>query len=151
MSVLTDVDDFGGSPSDLTEASALAQLPVLRKDFTVSLNDVVDTRLMGGDCVLLIAAVLSETEMRSMVDVAREVGLDVLIETHDEVEVERSLDLGVEMIGVNQRDLVTFEVDHERAVRMASVIPPSVLRIAESGVRGHDDAQDLRQIGRAHV
>ena len=147
LSVLTDVDDFGGSPSDLTEASALAQLPVLRKDFTVSLNDVVDTRLMGGDCVLLIAAVLSETEMRSMVDVAGEVGLDVLIETHDEVEVERSLDLGVEMIGVNQRDLVTFEVDHERAVRMASVIPPSVLRIAESGVRGHDDAQDLRRAG----
>ncbi|MEY3111001.1 MAG: indole-3-glycerol phosphate synthase, partial [Actinomycetota bacterium] len=81
------------------------------------------------------------------VGVAREVDIDVLIETHDEAEVERSLDLGVEMIGVNQRDLVTFEVDHERALRMASVIPSNVVRIAESGVRNRSDAEDLRRAG----
>lgn len=147
LSVLTDVDHFGGSPLDLTEARSLTSLPVLRKDFTVSLNDVVDARLMGADCVLLIAAVLSAAEMADMVGVARDVGIDVLIETHDEEEVERSLDLGVEMIGVNQRDLVTFEVDHERALRMASVIPSNVVRIAESGVRNRSDAEDLRRAG----
>lgn len=147
LSVLTDVDHFGGSSADLAEARTLAALPVLRKDFTVSMNDVVDARLMGADCVLLIAAVLSSTEMTDMVRVARDVDIDVLVETHDESEVERSLDLGVEMIGVNQRDLVTFEVDHERALRMASVIPDSVLRIAESGVRNANDARDLRHAG----
>jgi len=147
LSVLTDVDHFGGSPVDLAEARSLTSLPVLRKDFTVSLNDVVDARLMGADCVLLIAAVLSAAEMADMVGVARDVGIDVLIETHDEEEVERSLDLGVEMIGVNQRDLVTFEVDHERALRMASVIPSNVVRIAESGVRNRSDAEDLRRAG----
>jgi len=147
LSVLTDVDHFGGSPLDLTEARSLTSLPVLRKDFTVSLNDVVDARLMGADCVLLIAAVLSAAEMADMVGVARDVGIDVLIETHDEEEVERSLDLGVEMIGVNQRDLVTFEVDHERALRMASVIPSNVVRIAESGVRNRSDADGLRRAG----
>jgi indole-3-glycerol phosphate synthase len=145
--VLTDVDHFGGSPADLAEARTLAALPVLRKDFTVSMNDVVDARLMGADCVLLIAAVLSTAEMADMIRIAREIGIDVLIETHDESEVERSLNLGVEMIGVNQRDLVTFEVDHERALRMVSVIPNNVLRIAESGVRNANDAQDLRQAG----
>ncbi len=147
LSVLTDVDHFGGSSADLAEARTLAALPVLRKDFTVSMNDVVEARLMGADCVLLIAAVLSSTEMTEMVRVAREVGIDVLVETHDESEVERSLDLGVDLIGVNQRDLVTFEVDHERALRMASVIPDSVLRIAESGVRNANDARDLRHAG----
>ena len=147
LSVLTDVDHFGGSPADLVEARTLCELPVLRKDFTVSMNDVVDARLMGADCVLLIAAVLSSTEICDMVGVAREIGIDVLVETHDESEVERSLDLGVEMIGVNQRDLVTFEVDHERALRMASVIPQNVVRIAESGVRSANDARDLRQAG----
>lgn len=122
-------------------------MPVLRKDFTVSLNDVVDARLMGADCVLLIAAVLATDEMRDMVEVARQVGIDVLVETHDEAEVERSLELAVDMIGVNQRDLVTFEVDHARAMRMASVIPSEVLRIAESGVRDAKDARNLRDVG----
>ena len=147
LSVLTDVEHFGGSHADLAEARTLSSLPVLRKDFTVSMNDVVDARLMGADCVLLIAAVLGPSEMSDMVEVAREIGIDVLVETHDESEVERSLDLGVEMIGVNQRDLVTFEVDHERALRMASVIPRHVLRIAESGVRNSNDARDLRDAG----
>ena len=147
LSVLTDVNHFGGSPKDLIEARVVSSLPVLRKDFTVSLNDVVDARLMGADCVLLIAAVLTTSEMRDMVEVARQVGIDVLVETHDEAEVERSLGLAVDMIGVNQRDLVTFEVDHARAMRMASVIPSDVLRIAESGVRDANDARNLRDAG----
>lgn len=147
LSVLTDEDHFGGSKDDLVAARGRCALPVLRKDFTVSRNDVVDARAMGADCVLLIAAVLSRSEMVEMIEVAREIGIDVLVETHDESEVDRSLDLGVQMIGVNQRDLVTFEVDHERAVRMAARIPSSVVRVAESGVRGRADATALREAG----
>jgi indole-3-glycerol phosphate synthase len=147
LSVLTDVDAFGGSPDDLVEVHARCALPILRKDFTVSLNDVVDARLMGADCVLLIAAVLDDREMAAMVEVAREIGIDVLVETHDEAEVERSLELGVSIIGVNQRDLATFEVDHARAVRMAARIPASVIRVAESGVRDRGDARSLRDAG----
>ena len=102
---------------------------------------------MGADCVLLIAAALSQPELVAFHQLATEIGLDVLVETHDEAEVERALLAGATMIGVNQRDLVTFQVDHERAVRMASVIPSGVVRVAESGVRDAIDAQSLRNAG----
>jgi indole-3-glycerol phosphate synthase len=102
---------------------------------------------MGADCVLLIAAALSQPELLAFHQLAVEIGLDVLVETHDESEVERALLVGATMIGVNQRDLVTFQVDHERAVRMASEIPNGVVKIAESGVRDADDAQSLRNAG----
>jgi indole-3-glycerol phosphate synthase len=147
LSVLTDVESFGGSVADLIDASGAVTCPVLRKDFTVSHNDVCDARIMGADCVLLIAAALDQHELLSFHQLALEIGLDVLIETHDEAEVERALVVGATMIGVNQRDLVTFEVDHERAVRMASLIPNHVLKVAESGVRDSFDAQSLRDAG----
>lgn len=147
MSVLTDEDFFGGSVDDLQRARAATQLPVLRKDFTVSLHDVCDARLMGADCVLLIVAALSAVELREMHALAIEIGLDVLVETHDEREIEQALDAGANMIGVNQRDLKTFAVDHERAVRVASHIPDGVLKVAESGVRNGDDASSLRSAG----
>jgi indole-3-glycerol phosphate synthase len=120
---------------------------VIRKDFTVSEFDVVDARLMGADCVLLIAAVLSANELKRFHDLATEIGLDVLIETHDESELDRTLGVGARLIGVNQRDLATFEVDHQRAERMAALIPTSAVRIAESGVRDAADAQRLRSAG----
>lgn len=147
VSVLTDSESFGGSVEDLQVVSERCGLPVIRKDFTVSLNDVVDARLMGADCVLLIAAVLSRSEMTEMIDVARLVGIDVLVETHDEREVELAVELGADLIGVNQRDLVTFEVDHERVVRTARSIPSDVVKVAESGVRGPGDARSLRDAG----
>ena len=102
---------------------------------------------MGADCVLLIAAALSQPELASFYQLANEIGLDVLVETHDEDEVERALLVGATLIGVNQRDLVTFEVDHERAVRMAAAIPNGVVKVAESGVRDASDAQSLRNAG----
>ncbi len=147
MSVLTDEHFFGGSVTDLQAARSATQLPVLRKDFTVSERDVCDARIMGADCVLLIVAALSIGELRQMHDLAGEIGLDVLIETHDEREVEVALEVGARMIGVNQRDLRTFEVDHQRAVRVASMIPPGVIKVAESGVRNADDAASLRAAG----
>jgi indole-3-glycerol phosphate synthase len=147
LSVLTDDVSFGGSVDDLVQARVATALPVLRKDFTVSELDVCDARIMGADCVLLIAAALSQPELVAFHQLAIEIGLDVLVETHDETEVERALLAGATMIGVNQRDLVTFQVDHERAVRMASVIPIGVIRVAESGVRDANDAQSLRDAG----
>ncbi|MEX0848354.1 MAG: indole-3-glycerol phosphate synthase TrpC [Ilumatobacteraceae bacterium] len=147
LSVLTDVDFFGGSVADLQAARAACSLPVLRKDFTVSLHDVCDTRLMGADCVLLIAAALTRDELVEMHGLAVQIGLDVLVEIHDEHELDAALAAGATLIGVNQRDLVTFQVDHERALRMAGVIPDGAVKVAESGVRGRDDAAALHAAG----
>lgn len=147
LSVLTDEHFFGGSVDDLQIARASTSLPVIRKDFTVSEFDVLDARLMGADCVLLIAAALTDDELSRFHDLAVQVGLEVLVETHDEHELERALNVGATIVGVNQRDLVTFEVDHARAERMASLIPPTVVRVAESGVRNADDARRLRDAG----
>jgi indole-3-glycerol phosphate synthase len=147
MSVLTDEQFFGGSVSDLQAARAATGLPVLRKDFTVSLFDVCDARLMGADCVLLIVAALTPAELRDMHALADQIGLDVLVETHDEHEVEIALEAGARLIGVNQRDLRTFEVDHQRAVRVANMIPAGVVKVAESGVRNAEDATRLRAAG----
>jgi indole-3-glycerol phosphate synthase len=144
LSVLTDEEFFGGSPADLTEARAAVGLPVLRKDFTVSLRDVYDARLMGADAVLLIVAALDDDELGSFLGAAREVGLDVLVETHDEDEVDRAVRAGADLIGVNQRDLVTFEVDQERAARVVAHIPQGVVRVAESGISGPEEARILR-------
>ena len=147
LSVLTDTVSFGGSPADLEAARTACALPVLRKDFTVSTHDVLDARLMGADCVLLIAAALDDTELRTFHDLATEIGLDALVEVHDEAELARALDVGATLVGVNQRDLVTFEVDHERALRMATAFPAGVVSVAESGVRGPDDAAALAAAG----
>jgi indole-3-glycerol phosphate synthase len=147
LSVLTDEEFFGGSVADLQAARAACSLPVLRKDFTVSERDVLDARLMGADCVLLIAAALDRGELIGFHQLATDIGLDVLVEIHDEPELEVALAAGATLIGVNQRDLVTFQVDHERAVRMAGVMPAHVVKVAESGVRGPADAASLRAAG----
>ncbi len=147
LSVLTDAEHFGGSPEDLAAARAACALPVLRKDFTVHPRDVCDARIMGADCVLLIAAVLDDVLLRECLTLAVGIGLDALVEVHDETELERALDLGARLVGVNQRDLVTFEVDHDRAVRMGAAIPRDVVSVAESGVRGRADAESLRRAG----
>lgn len=147
LSVLTDRDWFGGSPEDLAAARSSVEVPVLRKDFTVSEADVCDARLMGADAVLLIAAALDDAELRSFHELALEIGLDALVEVHDEAELERALAVGAGLVGVNQRDLVTFEVDTDRAVRVAAEMPADLVRVAESGVRGVEDATRLARAG----
>jgi indole-3-glycerol phosphate synthase len=147
LSVLTDTEFFGGSADDLGAARAAVSLPVLRKDFTVCERDVLDARLMGADCVLLIAAALTVPELVAFHALAVDVGLDVLVEIHDERELEAALAAEATLVGVNQRDLVTFAVDHERALRMAGVMPSHVVKVAESGVRGPDDAGRLYRAG----
>ena len=147
ISVLTDSDFFGGSVDDLKSARGAVDLPVLRKDFTVSLNDICDAKLMNADCILLIVAALNKDELSEFHKFASDLGLDVLVEIHDEPELDLALEIGAKMIGVNQRNLKTFEVDQQRAVRIAKKIPSSVVRVAESGVRTRDDASQLRDAG----
>jgi indole-3-glycerol phosphate synthase len=147
LSVLTDEAFFGGSPADLAEARAPVGIPVLRKDFTVAEADVYDARAMGADAVLLIVAALSDAELAAFAELAADLGLDALVEVHDEAEVERALAAGATLIGVNQRDLTTFTVDTERAVRVAGAIPAGVVRVAESGIGGPDDAARLADAG----
>lgn len=147
LSVLTDSAHFGGSAADLKQAKASTGLPVLRKDFTVDRRDVLDAKIMGADCVLLIVAVVSDVELSSFHELAVSVDLDVLVEVHDERELEKALSIGATLIGVNQRDLTTFEVDTDRAVRMASLMPTGVIRVAESGIRSPEDARRLTEAG----
>jgi indole-3-glycerol phosphate synthase len=150
LSVLTDREFFRGSPDDLRDARGAVALPVLRKDFTVTAADVCDARLMGADAVLLIVAALDDAELRDFHALARELGLDALVEVHDEAEVDRALAADARLVGVNQRDLVTFEVDANRAVRVGRVLTErggGVVRVAESGIRGPEDAAALAGAG----
>jgi indole-3-glycerol phosphate synthase len=147
LSVLTDTEFFGGSPTDLAAARAAVTVPVLRKDFTVSERDVADARLMGADAVLLIVAALDDGELLALHDLAVELALDALVEVHDEAELERAISAGATLIGVNQRDLVTFEVDRERAARVGGAIPPGAVRVAESGINGPEDIAPLVAAG----
>lgn len=147
LSVLTDAEFFGGSSGDLAAAGAATSIPVLRKDFTVCAADVVDARLMGADAVLLIAAALDDVELGDFHALAAELDMGALVEIHDEAELERALNVGVTLVGVNQRDLVTFDVDTDRAVRLAPLIPDGVVQVAESGVRSVADACRLAEAG----
>jgi indole-3-glycerol phosphate synthase len=150
LSVLTDREFFGGSAEDLREARGAATVPVLRKDFTVAAADVCDARLMGADAVLLIAAALDDTELRDFHTLAGELGLDALVEVHDEAELDRALAAGAGLVGVNQRDLVTFDVDANRAVRVGRALSErgeDVVRVAESGIGGPQDVAALADAG----
>jgi indole-3-glycerol phosphate synthase len=147
LSVLTDVEFFGGSVADLQAARAAVEVPVLRKDFTVGPLDVCDARSMGADAVLLIAAALSPQELSELTSLAAELGIDALVEVHDEDEAERALAAGATLVGVNQRDLVTFEVDTARAERVVKALPATVTRVAESGIRDADDARRVADAG----
>jgi indole-3-glycerol phosphate synthase len=147
LSVLTDREFFGGDPADLSAARAAGTLPVLRKDFTVSALDVCDARTMGADAVLLIAAVLTDAELTTFLALARRCSLDALVEVHDELEVKRALEAGADLVGINQRDLHTFEVDHERALGLGALLPSSVTAVAESGIGGVADVRRLADAG----
>ena len=147
LSVLTEEKFFHGSLSDLAEASAATRLPCLRKDFIVDEFQLLEARASGGDAVLLILSALDDSEFSRFHQRSRELGLDALCEVHDEVELERAVNMGAEIIGVNNRDLRTFAVDLETAERLAAMLPAGVLRIAESGIQSGDDIRRLRACG----
>jgi indole-3-glycerol phosphate synthase len=147
LSVLTDERWFGGSVEDLQEARSAVDLPVLRKDFTVSEADVCDARLMGADAVLLIVAGLATSELARLRSLAADLSLTALVEVHDDAELERALAAGADVIGVNQRDLRTFSVDRDLAARLASKMPDGVVKVAESGIRDAGDVRALADAG----
>jgi len=151
LSVLTDEAFFGGSRDDLVAARAACSLPVLRKDFTVGALDVCDARIMGADAVLLIVAALDDGELTELSALTRALGMAALVEVHDEAELDRALAAGADLIGVNQRDLRTFEVDRDRAVRMGERMPAGVVAVAESGIRDAADVARLAGAGYAAV
>jgi indole-3-glycerol phosphate synthase len=147
LSVLTDQEFFGGSVDDLQRARAACGMPVLRKDFTVDPRDVADARLMGADAVLLIVAALDDAELKHLHQLATHLGLDALVEVHDEHELDRAAAAGATLIGVNQRDLTTFTVDRDLAAKLRPAMPEGAVTVAESGVRHRQDAEALRAAG----
>ena len=147
LSVLTDVEFFGGSADDLIEARGACELPVLRKDFTVSEADVYEARAMGADAVLLIVAALSQAELTATRMLADDLAMAALVEVHDEHELERALAAGADLVGVNQRDLRTFAVDVARAEHLAAAMPPGIVKVAESGIRDAGEVSRLAGCG----
>jgi indole-3-glycerol phosphate synthase len=147
LSVLTDEEFFQGSLENLRKASAAVKIPCLRKDFIVDEFQLLEARAYGADAVLLIVAALSQEELVRLGCMARERGLDVLCEVHDEVELERAVNAGFDLIGVNTRDLRTFSVDGETAVRLAGKLPKDVVKVAESGIGSGEDVGRLRAAG----
>jgi len=147
LSVLTDEEFFQGSLENLREASAAVAIPCLRKDFIVDEFQLLEARANSADAVLLIVAALTQAGLASLARGARESGLDVLCEVHDGDELQRGLDAGCDLIGVNTRDLRTFNVDLETAFRLAEMFPAGVVRVAESGIRSSEDVARLRAAG----
>jgi indole-3-glycerol phosphate synthase len=147
LSVLTDAEFFQGSLQNLRMASAVVKLPCLRKDFVVDEFQLLEARANCADAVLLIVAALTQAELLALSRSARGLQLDVLCEVHDEEELQRALDAGCDLIGVNSRDLRTFQVDLHTAVRLAEKFPRNVVRVAESGIRSGADIARLRDVG----
>ncbi len=147
VSVLTEPHFFGGSLEDLSEAATAAELPVLRKDFILDRYQLLEARAAGAAAVLLIASVLDARRLRRLLREAGELGLECLVEVHEERELEEALEAGAAMVGVNNRDLRTLQVDRSTVLRLAPMVPPSVLLVAESGYRRGEDLAGLREAG----
>jgi len=146
-SVLTEPHWFGGSLDDLVEARAACDLPLLRKDFIVDPYQLAEARLAGANAVLLIVAALDPAELTSLQDQAGEIGLDCLVEVHDEDEMETALECGAEIIGVNNRNLQTLDVDPNTALRLLADAPAGTIVVAESGITSNADVQRLEDAG----
>jgi indole-3-glycerol phosphate synthase len=147
LSVLTDEEFFQGSLDNLRLASQETKLPCLRKDFIIDEFQVLEARAHCADAVLLIVAALSQDDLLALAKRAAEFHLDVLCEVHDEEELGRALEAGCDLVGVNSRDLQTFNVDLETAFRVAQMLPPEVVAIAESGIESGRDVAQLRSAG----
>lgn len=149
ISVLTDEPFFQGSLADLEAVRAAVPVPVLRKDFTIHEVHVHQAAAHGADAILLIAAILSAEEMRRFRELASTYGMDAIVEVHNEEELAAALDSGPEIVGVNNRNLHTFEVSLDTSLRLAERIPASALKVAESGIHTHSHVETLRAAGYA--
>lgn len=147
LSVLTDVDFFQGADAYLQQARAACDLPVLRKDFVIDLYQVEESRALGADCILLIVAALGDADLGRLYRQARHLGMDVLVEVHDRGELERALALGADLIGINNRDLRSFETRLETTLELLDEVPDGVLLVTESGIHDAADVSRMRAAG----
>lgn len=147
LSVLTDSEFFQGSSASLREARAACDLPVLRKDFIVDPWQVYEARAMGADCVLLIAAAVGDSALLELTLLSAELGMDALVEVHDEDELERALAVPAPLIGINNRDLRSFRTNIDTSIELRDQVPYDRLLVTESGIRSTDDVARLREAG----
>ena len=145
LSVLTDRDFFQGHEDFLVAARAASGLPVIRKDFIVDSYQVIESRALGADCILLIVAALDDESLAGLYAEARSLGMDVLVEVHDRDELERALGLDLELIGINNRDLRTFETSLETTISLLELVPAGCLVVTESGIHSRDDVALMRR------
>ena len=147
ISVLTDGKYFGGSLEDLLYARASVNIPILRKEFMVDQYQVMEAKAYGADAILLIAAVLTEKQLTYLADSAKKLGMDVLLEVHNEEELQKSLKVNADMIGVNNRNLKTFEVDIDNSKKLSALIPDDLVKVSESGISSTAVIADLKNYG----
>ncbi len=147
LSVLTDKPSFGGSNEDLTIARKFNYCPIIRKDFTVDEYQIIEAKSIGADAILLIAAVLSPEEVKRLCAFAHSLGMEVLLEVHDADELSANLDANADLIGVNNRNLKTFEVSIDVSKRLADLIPSSAVKVSESGISDPATIVELRKFG----
>ena len=147
LSVLTDVQFFQGSQDYLRRARAACALPVLRKDFIVDAYQVVEARAMGADCILLIVAALEPSQLRDLEALALELGMDVLVEVHDAAELDTALELRTSLLGINNRNLRTFEVSLQTTIDLLPRIPAGKRVVTESGILGQSEVRQMREYG----
>lgn len=147
ISVLTEPDFFQGANDYLTAIKEQVSIPVLRKDFIIDAIQIYEASLIGADAILLICAILDTDTIREYLEIADELGLSTLVEAHDEAEVKQALAAGARVIGVNNRNLKTFEVDLNNSIRLRQLVPPEILFVSESGIRTAEDITKLRKNG----
>jgi indole-3-glycerol phosphate synthase len=147
LSVLTDKQFFGGSNEDLTIARKFNFCPIIRKDFTIDEYQIIEAKSIGADAILLIAAVLTPARSKVLASLAHSFGMEVLMEVHDEEELKNNLDVGADMMGVNNRNLKTFEVSLEISKQLAPLIPDGVVKVSESGISSPSAIVELRDYG----
>ncbi len=147
MSVLTDGKYFGGSLGDLLLARAVAKIPLLRKEFIIDEYQILEAKAHGADVILLIAAILSKSEIKALSEATKNLGLDVLLEVHNEEELHKSIMPSLDMLGVNNRNLKTFEVSLETSKTLSKLIPDEFVKVSESGISSIDAIKDLKQYG----
>lgn len=147
LSVLTDVDFFQGSDAYLQQARAACALPVLRKDFVIDAYQVYEARALGADCILLIVAALGDPTMIELADLAMELGMDVLVEAHDAEELDRALQTSATLIGINNRDLRTFDTSLDTTLQLKDKVGADRILVTESGIHAREDVQRMRAAG----
>lgn len=147
ISVLTEPYRFKGHDSHLREIADTVKIPLLRKDFTVDEYMIYEAKILGASAVLLICAILDSATLKKYIEISHNIGLSALVETHDEEEVRTALDVGARIIGVNNRNLKTFEVDITLSERLRKLVPSDVIFVSESGIKTREDVQRLREIG----